>query len=67
MWEPGYTDVTILKVVNLGTLSLKWQASFASEDELSTLAKVIDVYVCPGVAEEYPTGRQLDNRKSRLY
>lgn len=55
-WEPGYTDVTILKVENLGNLSLKWVAKFASETPLSDLAKVIDVYVLPG-ATEYPSDR----------
>ncbi len=55
-WEPGYTDVTILKVENLGNLSLKWVAKLASENPLSDLAKVIDVYVLPG-ATEYPTDR----------
>lgn len=59
-WEPGYTDVTIFKVVNLGSLSLKWQARFASTKQLSKLAEVIDVYVCPGIAESYPTSRELD-------
>ena len=60
-WEPGYTDVTIFKVENLGTLALKWVARFASEEALSKLAEVIDVYVCPGVAEQYPNGRELDS------
>ncbi len=55
-WEPGYTDVTILKVENLGSLALKWEARFASEQPLSALAQVIDVYVLPGV-EEYPEDR----------
>ncbi len=56
-WEPGYTDVTILKVENLGTLALKWEARFASEQPLSALAEVIDVYVNPGVEEKYPNDR----------
>ena len=60
-WEPGYTDVKILKVSNLGSLSLKWVARFASENPLSDLAKVIDVLVYPGVAEAYPTDRELDS------
>ena len=55
-WEPGYTDVTILKVENLGNLSLKWVAKLASENPLSELSEVIDVYVLPG-ATEYPTDR----------
>ncbi len=55
-WEPGYTDVTILMVENLGTLALKWEARFASDKPLSALADVIDVYVKPGVTS-YPANR----------
>lgn len=54
-WEPGYTDVKILKVENEGTLALKWVAKFVSESALTDLAKVIDVYVCPSATEiDYP-------------
>ncbi len=56
LWEPGYTDVKILKVENEGTLALKWYAKFISADDLSILADVIDVYVKEGV-EEYPENR----------
>ena len=59
-WEPGYTEVTILKIENEGNLALKWVAKFVSETELSILADVIDVYVLPSDTElEYPTGREL--------
>jgi predicted ribosomally synthesized peptide with SipW-like signal peptide len=44
-WEPGYTQVVNLRVVNLGTLALKWSATITTEDELSALADVINVYV----------------------
>ena len=44
-WEPGYTDVKILKVENEGTLALKWVAKFVSANDLTELANVIDVYV----------------------
>ena len=55
-WEPGYTDVKILKVENEGTLALKWKAKFVSSVELSELANVIDVYVCPSADElAYPS------------
>lgn len=55
-WEPGYTDVKVLKVENEGTLALKWKAKFVSEEELSILADVIDVYVKPSQIElTYPT------------
>ena len=45
LWEPGYTEVKILKVENEGNLALKWMAKFVSEYELTALADVIDVYV----------------------
>ena len=54
-WEPGYTDVKVLKIENEGTLALKWVAKFISASELSALANVIDVYVCPSENEiAYP-------------
>ncbi len=55
-WEPGYTDVKVLKVVNKGTLALKWMAKFVSADELTALADVIDVYVNTSV-QDIPTDR----------
>ena len=67
-WEPGFTDVKVLKVENEGSLALKWKAVFMAEEELSELANVIDVYVLPyGVLPEelaaltvgYPTSRSL--------
>ena len=44
-WEPGYTQIVNLRVTNLGTLALKWQATIQTEKELSILADVINVYV----------------------
>ena len=59
-WEPGYTEVKVLKVENEGTLHLKWKAQLTSANPLSELAKVIDVYVCPSPTEiSYPAGRDL--------
>ena len=61
LWEPGYTDVKILKIENEGSLALKWMAKFVSDSEISKLAEVIDVYVCPSATElAYPAGRELD-------
>ena len=57
-WEPGYTDVTILKVENEGSLALKWEARFVSANGVSKLAEAIDVYVKPSETElSYPAGR----------
>ncbi len=60
-WEPGYTDVKVLKVENEGTLALKWVAKFVSATPLSDLANVIDVYVLPSATElSVPADRNLD-------
>ena len=65
-WEPGYTDVKILRIENEGDLNLKWMAKFVSEDALSILADAIDVYVLNyGVLEDdatvtYPADRTLN-------
>ena len=59
-WEPGYTEVKVLKVENEGSLALKWYATFSSEKALSELANVIDVFVCPSATEiGVPAGRDL--------
>lgn len=65
LWEPGYTEVQLLKVENEGTLALKWMAKFVCMEELTDLAKVIDVYVRPyGVVDAsavtFPADRNLD-------
>ena len=46
LWEPGYTEATVLKVKNEGSLALKWNANLVSYVPINEkLAKVIDVYV----------------------
>ena len=55
-WEPGFVQVKVLRVVNKGTLALKWKAALTSTSPLNELADVIDVYVKVGV-EEYPDER----------
>lgn len=60
LWEPGYTQVEILKIENEGSLALKWMARFQSANQLSALADVIDVYVKPSADElDYPNSRDL--------
>ena len=60
-WEPGYTEVKVLRVTNKGTLALKWIAKLVSANTLTDLANVIDVYVNTS-ATEYPAEREnLDN------
>ena len=61
LWEPGYTDVKVLKIENEGTLALRWVAQFQSNVELSALANVIDVYVKTSeTAIGYPADRNLE-------
>ncbi len=68
-WEPGYTEVVNLRVINLGTLALKWKAAVVTEGELTELADVINVYVR---SDDQKTGEQsvkdyiyaLDDRTS---
>ena len=58
LWEPGYTDVKLLKVENEGNLAIKWEARFIYEGQLSALANVIEVYVKTSDSEfAYPTSR----------
>ena len=60
-WEPGYTDIKVLKVENEGSLALKWKAKFVSNAVLTELADVIDVYVLASEDVEltYPADRSL--------
>ena len=61
-WEPGYTDVKLLRVENEETLAIKWEARFIYESEFSALADAIKVYVKTSENEfAYPTSRDLDD------
>ena len=44
-WEPGFVQLKLLRVENEGSLALKWKATLSSENGVSELADVIDVYV----------------------
>ena len=44
LWEPGYTQVRHIKIVNKGTLALKYEVKIVANGEVSNLADVIDVY-----------------------
>lgn len=43
-WEPGYTQIANLRLVNNGTLALKWNATIKSDGKLTKLADAIYVY-----------------------
>ena len=57
-WEPGYTDVKIMRVVNQGDLALEWRANMWLVSGFSDIANVIDVYIkTDDAAFGYPTQR----------
>ncbi len=60
-WEPGYTDVKLLRVRNDGTLAIKWEARFASEKEISEFANAIKVYVKIDNELAYPQSGESRN------
>lgn len=72
LWEPGYTDVNILKVKNAGTLALKWSADLIASgsvlDLVDTskvkLSDVIDVYVTTDPAEVSATPSDFNTIKA---
>ena len=57
-WEPGYVDVKLLRIVNLGDLAMQWEAKIVSTETISELANVIEVYVQTSNSEmPYPANR----------
>lgn len=47
-WEPGYTDVKYIKLVNAGELALNYKLSLTPQNGVGELAKVINVYFAEG-------------------
>ena len=47
-WEPGYTDVKYIKLVNAGKVALNYKLSLTPEDGVGKLAEVINVYYAQG-------------------
>lgn len=60
LWEPGYTLWTNAKVVNKGTLALKYTLRFHSTADIAAekLAEVIDVYYAASEVEK-PNTREI--------
>ena len=55
-WEPGYTDMKYIKVVNDGTLAFMWQLYIVPNGTVGNIADVIDVYVAEvGQGFDYKT------------
>ena len=49
-WEPGYTEVRYVKIVNAGNLALKYSLTLAPVGAVGKLAEVIGVYYAAGVS-----------------
>ena len=47
-WEPGYTDVKYIKLVNVGELALNYKLSLTPQNGVGKLAEVINVYFAEG-------------------
>ena len=58
-WEPGYTEVRYVKIVNNGSLSLKYALSIIPEGVVGPLADVIDVYFVKDPTQNIRTRNDL--------
>ena len=47
-WEPGFTEVKLLRVVNNGDFALEWRLRIIIHCKVTALANAIDVYVKMG-------------------
>lgn len=47
-WEPGYTDVKYIKLVNAGDLALNYELTLTPKNGVGKLAEVINVYFAEG-------------------
>ena len=47
-WEPGYTDVKYIKLVNNGDLAFNYKLNITPQSEVGELAEVINVYFANG-------------------
>lgn len=58
-WEPGYTEVRYIKIVNEGSLALKYQLSLLADGVVGPLADVIDVYFVQDAKENIKDRTEL--------
>lgn len=63
-WEPGYTDVKYIKLVNAGELALNYQLSIMSEGKVGKLAEVIDVWFVEDATKNIVSREELVNLTS---
>ncbi len=60
-WEPGYTEVRYVKIVNAGTLSFRYALNIIPDGEVGILADVIDVYYIDEPAANIPSRGALQS------
>ena len=51
-WEPGYTEVKYIKIVNAGDLNIKWKLTVEADGQVTYLSDAIDVYYVNPVTNE---------------
>jgi len=52
-WEPGYTEVRYIKIVNAGSLAFRYRMTIDPEGVIGKLAEVIDVYYIENITEKW--------------
>lgn len=60
-YEPGYTELKYLKIVNTGSLSFKYDLSLLPIGKVGKLAEVVDVYYMSDVTSKVSTRGLLDS------
>lgn len=60
-YEPGYTELKYLKIVNTGSLSFKYDLSLLPIGKIGKLAEVVDVYYMSDVTSKVSTRGLLDS------
>lgn len=66
LWEPGYTEVWYVQIVNAGNLALKYSLTLAPTGAVGKLAEVIGVYYAAGVSSNV-ADRSLSGMNSLGY
>jgi len=60
-WEPGYTEVRYIKIVNAGSLAFRYRMTIDPEGVIGKLAEVIDVYYIENITENLKGREALAN------
>lgn len=60
-WEPGYTEVRYIKLVNAGNLALNYNVTLSPQGTVGKLADVINVYYINSVKENIESRNDLSN------